>query len=314
MLGSCAAIFAWLFRFRFYSLLPLIAFTVYRAGTGVRGAFVTAFVSAALFYLYDRKRRLPSLVLLAIVPVMLLMFTAIGDDRGASIRRMLSDDKSSQIFGKNRSGERALEGMDFANLEYLEFVIYAVPQRSGTYGYFNNFAQIFTEPVPRALWPDKPIGAPFQRINFFDYGNPVGMTLSLPGEGWYSLGWAGVVIWCALCGWFLGALYRRFVQAQQSTIQVAIYIIFLPILIVAFRDGQLVTVLRQALFFLLPIGLWQLMARLLGVSPLPHAIPALIRQQGSRRRTTKEQLIGSSLPFAVLRRRQALLAERSDTE
>lgn len=314
MLGSCAAIFAWLYRFRLYSLLPLIAYAAYRAGTGVRGAVITAFVSAALFYLYDRKRRLPPLALLAIVPLLIAGFTAIGDDRGASIRRMLADDKSSQIFGSNRSGERAFEGMDFANLEYLEFVIYAVPQRSGTYGYFNDVAQIFTEPVPRALWPNKPIGAPFQRINFFDYGNPVGMTVSLPGEGWYSLGWTGVLIWCGLCGWLLGTLYRRFVNARQSTFQVAMYIIFLPILIVAFRDGQLITVFRQALFFLVPIVLWRFIARMIGVSPIPRPLPVLARRQGPAPQTTAAHSNDLNLPPAVLRRRLALQGERDGTE
>jgi oligosaccharide repeat unit polymerase len=307
MLVSCAAIVAWLFRFRIYALLPLLVFAVYRAGTGGRGPFIAALATTVLFYLYDRRRRLPSALTFALLPALLLVFTAVGDDRGAAIRRAIDNDMSSEVFGKNRTGERPLEGMDFANLEYLEYVIYAVPQRSGTYGYFNDLLQVFTEPIPRALWPDKPLGAPFQRINFFDYGNPAGMTISLPGEGWYSLGWAGVAIWCGLCGWALGAIYRRFATGPQGALAVAAYMVFLPTLIVAFRDGQLVTVFRQCLFFLLPIGLWWGVAQLGGlpkVGPMRAALRRNLLRDGDPERKPRPRQ--SSLPPAVLRRRIAL--------
>lgn len=315
MLASCAAVFAWLLRFRLYAVLPLVLFAVYRAGTGVRGAFVTALVTAALLFLYDRRRRLPSALAIAVVPVLLIVFTAVGDDRGAAIRRALSTDASSEIFSNKRPGERMFEGMDFANLEYLEYVIYVVPQRSGTYGYFNGVLQLFTEPVPRAVWKDKPIGAPFDRINMFDYGYPVGMTRSLPGEGWFALGWAGVAIWCGLWGWILGWLYRKFVEGPQSTIQVAAYMVFVPVLIVAFRDGQIVTVFRQGLFFMLPIGLWWFASRFAGV-PAAAEVRALLRQKRADGGPAQVQPVPmpaeAALPAAVLRRRRALAANGGD--
>ncbi len=317
MLASCAVIFAWLFRFRIYAFLPLVLFAVYRAGIGGRGPIIAALATALLFYLYDRRRRLPSALALTMVPLVLIAFTAIGDDRGAAIRGAISNDASSEVFGRNRDRERFLEGMDFANLEYLEYVIYVVPQRSQTYGYFNTVLQVFTEPVPRALWPDKPFNAPFDRINMFDYGNPVGMTRSLPGEGWFSLGWAGVAIWCGLWGWLLGTLYRRFVEGPQSNIQVAAYMIFLSMLIVAFRDGQLVTVFRQGLFFMAPIVLWWLLARLVGVPKIGAVRLRLARrakQSGTGRSSDAGERSVSAqrtLPSAV-RRRLALASAAED--
>lgn len=315
VLASIAAILAWLMRFRLISLVPLALFALYRLGIGGRGPFITAVITLGLFYLYDRKRRnLPVWVLVA-APVLLTIFTAVGDDRGAAIRRAISDDQSSEVFGRTRE-ERFMEGMDFANLEYMEYLVYVVPQRSGTYGYFNGVLQLFTEPVPRAIWPEKPIGAPFERFNLFDYGLPLGMTRSLPGEGWFALGWIGVIIWCGSWGCALGLIYRRFVEGDQSAFQVAAYLAFLPVLVVAFRDGQIVTVFRQCLFYLAPVVLWHFAARGVGIPPLAR-IRAIVSAKQARGQelvlaTPSPQIAGrQEVPLAVRRRRQ-MLRQSSD--
>lgn len=279
MLATCGAMFAWLFRFRLYAILPLVAFVVFRAGTGGRGPFVTALVAVGLLYLYEHRRRLPSLRAAVIGLALIAAFSAIGDDRGSSIRRAITGDSQSEIFQEKRQDERFLEGMDFANMEYFEYLVYVVPQRSGTYSYFNDVLQVFTEPVPRALWRSKPVGAPFTRIHLFDYGTPIGMTKSLPGQGWFSLGWLGVVIWCTLWGFCLGWIYRRFVESPQNAVATAAYMMFLPIMIVAYRDGEIVTVFRQGLFFIGPLLLWRLFANGLGIPTAQQVRVALRRKR-----------------------------------
>jgi oligosaccharide repeat unit polymerase len=306
MLATCSAMLAWLFRFHLLSLMPLLAFVVFRAGTGGRGSFITALVAVGLLYLYENRRRFPSLRVGIMLVCLFPIFLAVGNDRGASIRRTIATDASSEIFGTRRDEEKFMEGMDFGNLEYFEYLVYAVPQRTGTYGYFIDTLQIFTEPVPRILWEGKPIGAPFNRIFLFDYGNPIGMTRSLPGQGWYSLGWLGVVIWCGFWGWALGLLYRRFVEGSQSGFQILAYMVFLPILIVAFRDGQLTTVFRQGLFLLGPIAIWALLARGAGVPPLERLRFRPRREAYDDGKTDPADQSGPQLPPAVLRRRVAL--------
>jgi oligosaccharide repeat unit polymerase len=313
MLATCSAMLAWLFRFRLLALMPLILFVIFRAGTGGRGPFVTALISVGLLYLYEHRKRLPGLRAVILGAVLVATFSVVGDDRGTAIRRAITGDSQSEVFAVQRGGERFLEGMDFANLEYFEYVVYAVPQRSGTYSYFNDVLQVFTEPIPRALWPGKPVGAPFTRIFLFDFGDPVGMTKSLPGQGWFSLGWAGVIIWCSLWGWTLGLIYRRFVESPQNSIKTAVFMMFLPIMLIAYRDGELVTVFRQGLFFIGPLVLWAWLARGIGIPTAQQARAAALRMlrrtDPATIETIPERLDGlEHLPPAARRRRLALEA------
>jgi hypothetical protein len=311
MLATCGVMLAWLFRFRLIATLPLLLFIVLRAGTGGRGPFVTALLTVGLLWLYEQRRRFPTVRVAALLAAVVLVFNTVGDDRGASIRRAIGQESTSEVFGPNRDSERWLEGMDFANMEYFEFLVYAVPQRSGTYSYFVGVLQLFTEPIPRVLWVDKPIGAPFQQIKLFDYGNPIGMTRSLPGEGWFSLGWFGVIVWCGTWGAGLGLIYRRYVEGAQNTIQTAAYIMFLPILIVAFRDGEIVTVFREGVFFIGPVLLWYLLARWLSI-PSAAELRAIFNKRAIQSqppatlRSHHAAMEDAALPAAVLRRRLAL--------
>jgi hypothetical protein len=63
----------------------------------------------------------------------------------------------------------------------------------------------------------------------------------------------------------LGAIYSRFARGLQGNFAVALYFSFLPIFVIAFRDGQLLTIVRTAVFYLSPILLWLLVARAMGV-------------------------------------------------
>ena len=264
MLTTCCVLLGWLFRFRLIALLPLLAFIVFRAGTGGRGPFVTAAASLVLIYLYEHRRRFPGVKMIALAGAVLALFVLVGSDRGATIRSYLAGTEKVEIQTEEL-GLRALEGMDFANMEYFEFLVYAVPQRTGTYEYFASNLIIFTEPIPRVLWPGKPIGSPVQFFKLFDYGFPIGMTRSLPGEGWTQLGWVGVVLWCGLWGGALGALYRRFATGTQSSFAVLFYFSFISVFIIAFRDGMLSTILRQGMFFVAPVLLWWVISSYLGI-------------------------------------------------
>ncbi len=318
MLASCGAIIAWLYRFRLIAILPLLAFIVGRAGTGGRGPFVTALVSVGLLYLYEQRRRFPGLKVGLGIAVIVALFLTIGADRGLAIRSLFNEDQAQSHVRSTNT--RFMEGMDLGNMEYFEFLVYAVPQRSGTYSYFTDNLQLFTEPVPRALWPGKPVGPPFNRIFLFDHGYPIGMTRSLPGQGWYSMGWLGVIIWCGLWGYALGLLYRKYVQSAQGTLQTIAYMVFLPVLIIAYRDGVLLTIFRQMVFFIAPIVIWYGLSRFYAVPRAADfrraAMAEWSRRFGDAGNGKDDRAAGvearpapdRTLPAAVARRRAALRA------
>lgn len=260
VLASAGALIAWVYRFRLAALAPLAIFVLLRSGTGGRGPFVAAIGMAALLYFYERRQRFPTGRLALVVAVAIAGFTLVGADRGASVREALGFGSSGNIQ-RSQAHEKFLEGMDFGNLEFFEYIVYAVPQRSGTYDYFLDNLQLLTEPIPRVLWKDKPVGPPIQRVHLMKYGAPFGMTRSLPGEGWYAWGWLGVAIWCGLWGWALGWIYRKFADGPQNTLHTAAYMVFLPILIVAYRDGSLVTIFRLGIFYFAPILIWYALSR-----------------------------------------------------
>ncbi len=292
MLASCGAIIGWIFRFRLLAIMPLIAFVVLRAGTGGRGPFITALTTLSLLYFYETRQKFPGIKLLLSVTIAAILFSAVGQDRGRSVREAFGAEKTAEA-GYSGVPLKFMEGMDFGNLEYFEYLIYVVPQRSHTYDYFLDNLQIFTEPVPRVLWKNKPIGAPFTRIYLFDYGFPIGMTKSLPGEGWFAFGWAGVVIWCGLWGHFLGLFYRKFVEGNQSSFQTITYLTFLPILIIAYRDGAIITILREGVFFFTPIFLWYMLSRYLG---FPSAQDM---RAAAARRLRRDRLAGKGTVAAI---------------
>lgn len=283
MLVPFSVLIAWLFRFRAWALIPLATFVLLRAGTGGRGPFVVACVAAGLLWLYDRKRRWPTLRITLFALLLGASFYLIGQDRGAAVRSFVQDGQVIEV--RERSG--VLESMDFANFEFFQYLVDTVPGKTGTYGYFVDNLQVVTEPVPRKLWPDKPIGAPIKFFNLFDYGSPFGLTYSLPGEGWLQAGYLGVALWCGLWGLALGAIYARFAKGRQGNFEVAVYFAFLPIFVIAYRDGLLITILRTAVFYLTPVLVWRLAAQALGVLS-PHEVAMRWARLRARARAVQE--------------------------
>ena len=104
---------------------------------------------------------------------------------------------------------------------------------------------------------------------------------------------------------------RGLVESAQNTFQVAAYIMFLPILIVAYRDGQLVTVFRQAIFFVGPVLLWLAFARIFNVTMAAEmrAISERWRAEPTSGSVSLQAPL-SALPAAVRRRRLALAQQR----
>ena len=308
---------AWLFRFRLWVIVVVGAYLFVMLGMGTRGPTVMAVVGIALFYLYEKRRKWFEWKTVIIVVLGISIFSAIGFDRGRGLRMLFVEDSSN--FWQYRASVEGrltpLEGMDFGNLEMVEFLTETVPRKTGTFEYFVDQLQLFTEPIPRALWEGKPIGKPVRLFNLFDYGHPIGATWSMPGEGWLQLGLAGVVLWCGAWGAVIGRLYNRFACGRQTVFKVSSYFILLSMMIVCYRDGTLLSVMRYGLFAIIPMVLWYVLANLLGERQAVLRVMEYLRRNATHARGEN----GGTMPGAhrMLGARQSgkrLLPARSGPE
>ncbi|HEX2794749.1 MAG TPA: O-antigen polymerase [Croceicoccus sp.] len=261
MLIPICALFAWLMRFKWWSVLPFVFYVIICASTGSRWPFMIGSASLAMLYMWDRRRILPSTPVLVASFMLLTLFALVGQDRGKSMRTFITEGNVAVSDYDATGAGGTLAGMDFAGLEYFEYIVYVVPQRSDTYGYFLSNLQVLTEPIPRTLWSGKPIGPPIQLYNLFDYGYPIGMSNTLPGEGWAQLGYFGIVIWCALWGFLLGKFYTNFTRKSETNFTPLYYLLIIPHSLTFFRDGMLLTFVKTSFFFLVPVILLQIAAR-----------------------------------------------------
>ncbi len=263
LLAASTVLLAWQYRFRLLAIVPFGLFFLARASSGSRWGFLLPAIALGLFWLYDKRRAWPTPRILMGGLAALGLFFIIGQQREL-VR--------SWITGKPVEGqlvhERFLEGEDFANLEMTEHIIAVVPQRSQTYEYFIGNLQVLTEPIPRALWNNKPIGPPIQRINLPNYGFFYGTTRSMVGEGWMQLGYVGVILWCTLWGFVLGKFYNWFARNNRSPFVVATYLTVLPMTVQVFRDGVLLSALKFPLWFLVTVGVWMMLKRLSRPAPM----------------------------------------------
>lgn len=249
MLATLCILSAVLFRWRWYALMPMAAFLVLKSATGGRWPIVIALFSLALIYAHQHRKRWISGKLGLTAIAALGIFALVGADRGAAIRSLLTE---QTVQTRGDAQIQGIDGMDFGNSEYLEYLVYAIPQRTRAYGLFLDNLQVFTEPVPRVLWKGKPVGEPFPRFNLFDYGNPIGMTFSLVGEGWAQAGYLGVALWCALYAFVLGKGYQWFMRGERTILKQIAWMMILAAMILAFRDGKLVSAVKTLSALLLP--------------------------------------------------------------
>ena len=183
------------------------------------------------------------------------LFSILGQDRGALQALFLGKVSEDSLYKEKRSMfEEVFDALDFANYDYLLYIIKHIPGSTGTYTYGLQHLQLFTEPIPRALWSGKPAGAPIQFFNLSDYGNFVGLTYSVVGDGWASGGFVGVFFTIAILAMLLGAVYRFFLKFDAvGHVGSLCYICFAALFVQIFRDGSLVTLVKFSAFVLLPV-------------------------------------------------------------
>ena len=261
--GALGILIIWRYRFAWWSFIPLGMFLALRAFMGWgRWAIVLTLMSLALLYLFKTGRRWPRVHYAIFVVPLFLLFQSLGADRNYIRDSIAQDDTPKFTYRAAATQTSSLDTPDFANFDFLAYVLRAVPDLSQTYTYFTQYLQLFTEPIPRILWSGKPVGPPIQLINLNDYGNFRGMTVSLIGDGWMSLGWVGIVVTLGFAASVLALVHRWFWRNNDRPKVVLIYCLFVPLSIQWFRDGG-ISIAKFVLFTMLPLLLWDWMTSLI---------------------------------------------------
>jgi len=266
---------AWLAvtRFRWFALLPLIPYIAYRSYAGMaRFTFVLLFLALTLVFAWQKKIKWPPLWAGACVIPLFILFQTIGANRGAFQDYLAGGHffrvQSTEGMSAREKLQEKYDGPDFANFDFLTYVTVAVPAKTGTYTYGSQYLQLFTEPIPRKLWPGKPVGAPVGFFNLNNYGNFVGRTVSLVGDGWMSGGWVGLLVTMAIVGALLGWAHRWFWKNMDSNLPALFYLVGLAMLPQWFRDGG-ISISKFVFWNLSPLVLWAGLTWLLGNRLMP---------------------------------------------
>lgn len=264
LLIPIAALIAWLAGFRAWSLVPLAAVVGYRVYIGSRWGMVLALGVALLLLMHRRGWSWPPLRMAALALPLLAAFHVVGENRDM-LRNALGVGEQ-RYEQRERNWSRGIDAWDtpsFANFDFLAYVVSVVPEKSRTYTYFTQHLELFTRPIPRMFWPDKPRGEPIQLVDLNAYGWFGTRTLSLVGDGWRSAGWLGVVLTCGAVGWFLASLHAWYTRRRDRLFPVAVYACYLPTVVLWYRGGEIVNAVRFGVWMTAPVLIWWALSALL---------------------------------------------------
>ncbi len=281
MLGYLAVIFMVKHRFRLLSLMPFCAYLVYRGILGHgRWFIILSLFTVSLLWLYENGKTKFKPAHYAVGFASFFLFNALGRNRNL-IRDVfgIGSARDTTPLVDGMTWFERLDNLDFSAFDVVAAVTNIVPQATNSYTYFSQYLQLLTQPIPRILWPGKPVGSPIEMFNLMDYGNFWRLPPSIIGDGWMSLGWPGVFVTLAVVGTILGKLHSWFWQRRDNPFVVVTYCCFLPITIQWFRDGG-ISIAVFSFFVLGPVGVWYASYRCLRMfrhRSAPAAVPSTVR-------------------------------------
>lgn len=140
-------------RFHWLNLFPSFLYIGYRVWFGWSRWTILLFllmVTTAYCWNY-RKKWLPLWSIGAAIPI-LLVFNLLGHNRDILKSIFLGEQVQVVDFNPGMTAEeklkKQLDTQDYANFDYLSYVVSVVPEKTDTYTYGVQYLQLFTEPIP----------------------------------------------------------------------------------------------------------------------------------------------------------------------
>src|SRR5262249_45467892 len=144
MLGPLICAWLAVTRLKWTTMVPVLLYIAYRSYTGWnRWTIVLLFLGIAL--VYARHKRLlwiPSWAAFVSVPL-LFLFILLGQNRDY-FKQMLSGEVQEDMnagLSREEIMRRKFDTQDFANFDYLCYVVRTVPDKTGTFSYGSQYLQ-----------------------------------------------------------------------------------------------------------------------------------------------------------------------------
>ena len=175
--------------------------------------------------------------LLIFVPI---IFFGIGSFSKALVRSWFW--KDSAQYGLDQRLEEGFQASDLFNgfhcFDSLLALFYSVPQLTGGFSFFVPNLRLFIWPIPRQIWPDKPVIPDI--IDIFATGRWAPLTLGFLGDAYKNLSIPGILICSLLIAIIFRYLYAKATATlikKKSLLFLVAYICTLSYISVFLRDG-----------------------------------------------------------------------------
>jgi hypothetical protein len=188
-------------------------------------------------YLDRRGRKWPPVIVIVPLIVGIMIFypmKTIGKmaREGATVAEI--SHSSSEIVRDAMSGQAA----DQSVLDQLASSLTLI-DNAGRYYYGSIYLVLFTSPIPRQWWPDKP-GLSGHLYDISTPSRPVaelGMILTFIGEFYINFGYLGIVFMSYLTAYWLARVYFRAYRSDYFSVLRFGYLLVACNLIQVYRDG-----------------------------------------------------------------------------
>ncbi len=238
------------FQLCLFGLAVLVPFVA-----SARGEILFLFFSLLLVMHYARKRVSMTQVV-AFTVIAFLLLGVMGELRRQAYSRINHGFSDSQFVLADAFHTLAYNA-HFIGVGKTAVVVTQIPERA-SFMYGSSYLSFLIAPIPRTLWPDKPVVriGRFVGVELYQRESFSGVPPGLYGEAYLNFGWLGIAIIPYLFGYWCRAAYRRFVleRSPKDFLGIALYGIlwvFMMNMMMTDFTGSLVKLVR----YLIPFGI-----------------------------------------------------------
>lgn len=224
---------------RTLSVFFIAVFVALRMYIGAqRLSFVVVLISIFFVTLIEARRRYPGALIILGVLLGGLLFDIVGHDRYVVRRVVLGDADLSSIWTSYVADRGSKSSMDVVEFDSATVAAMVVDERAG-YSYGTQYLRLLYWPIPRQLWPDKPVFTSIVNLN--EYGNFSSMTTTLYVDVYMVYGFVSLIPMMFLLGVVQSRLYDAAVKTT-SPFLFSFFWIFLIYFKTILRDGGVTVV------------------------------------------------------------------------